>query len=319
MKALQFSTTGSVDNLKLVDLTIPIPDAGEVLVRVKSAGLNPSDLKNVLGRFPYTTLPRVPGRDFAGIVEQGPQELLGKAVWGTGKGPGFLRDGSHAEYLVVPASGVALKPDSLSFAQAASIGVPFTTAYDAVERTGIKHNTSFLVIGGNGAVGTAALAFAKIKGARVLAAVRKAEHAEVLRRKGYDAIVLDSTASLERQVSEFFPGGAHVIFDTTGFWLPAAVSALANFGQIAIIAAPADGMVDFPALALYRKGGVLVGVNSLLYDNTQCAAMLKDFGHYFDEGVLPRPEGVTEIALVDGITQYKAVEAGSSDKAVLIP
>ncbi|MFH7617879.1 alcohol dehydrogenase catalytic domain-containing protein, partial [Pseudomonas syringae group genomosp. 7] len=78
----------SVDNLKLVDLTIAIPDAVEVLVRVKAAGLNHSDLKNVLGRFPYTTLPRVPGRDYAGIVEQGPQELLGKAVWGTGKGPG---------------------------------------------------------------------------------------------------------------------------------------------------------------------------------------------------------------------------------------
>ncbi|MFH7407639.1 zinc-binding alcohol dehydrogenase family protein, partial [Pseudomonas syringae pv. tagetis] len=80
-------------------------------------------------------------------------------------------------YLVVPASGVALKPASLSLAQDASNGVPYTTAYDAVERTGNKHNTSFLVIGGNAAVGTAALALAKIKGARHLAALPKAEHA----------------------------------------------------------------------------------------------------------------------------------------------
>jgi NADPH:quinone reductase-like Zn-dependent oxidoreductase len=319
MKALQFTSTGSVDNLKLIELATPAPAADEVLIRVKAAGLNPSDLKNVLGRFPYTTLPRVPGRDFAGIVEQGPAELVGQAVWGTGKGPGFLRDGSHAEFLVVPASGVARKPDSLSFAQAAAIGVPFTTAYDAVERTGIKQGTTFLVIGGNGAVGTAALALAKIKGARVLAAVRRADQAEALRAKGYDVIVLDRAESLAEQVSEVFPGGAEVIFDTTGFWLPASVSALANFGRIAIIAAPVDGMVNFPALALYRKGGVLVGVNSLLYDNTQCASMLEDFGHYFDEGVLLPPEGVKEIALADGIAQYKAIEAGSSDKTVLIP
>jgi len=319
MKALQFTATGSIDHLALVDLPTPVPAADEILVRVKAAGLNPSDVKNVLGRFPYTTLPRVPGRDFAGIVEQGPANMLGQAVWGTGRGPGFLRDGSHAEYLTLPASGVALKPESLSFAQAAAIGVPYTTAYDAVERTGINPGTTFLVIGGNGAVGTAALALAKIRGARVLAAVRRPEQAAALEAKGYPAIVLDSAESLGAQVAEVFPSGAQVVFDTTGFWLPASVSALANFGRIAIIAAPVDGMVNFPALALYRKGGVLVGVNSLLYDTTQCAAMLKDFGHYFDEGSLPAPEGVREVALVDGIAEYKAVESGSSDKTVLIP
>ena len=319
MKALQFTATGSVDHLKLVELATPTPGADEILVRVKAGGLNPSDLKNVLGRFSYTTLPRVPGRDFAGIVEQGPAELVGKAVWGTGKGPGFLSDGSHAEFLAVPASGIALKPTSLSFAQAAAIGVPFTTAYDAIERTGIKQGTTFLVVGGNGAVGTAALALAKIRGARVLAAVRRTDQAEALRAKGYDAIVLDSAESLARQVSEVFPGGAEVIFDTTGFWLATSVSALADFGRIAIIAAPVDGMVNFPALGLYRKGGVLVGVNSLLYNTTQCAVMLQDFGHYFDEGILLAPERVKEIALKDGIAGYKAIEAGSSDKTVLIP
>jgi NADPH:quinone reductase-like Zn-dependent oxidoreductase len=319
MKALQFTATGSIDHLSLVDLPPPTPATDEILVRVKAAGLNPSDVKNVLGRFPYTTLPRVPGRDFAGVVEQGPADMIGQEVWGTGKGPGFLRDGSHAEFFTLPATGVALKPKSLSFAQAAAIGVPFTTAYDAVERTGIKQGTSFLVIGANGAVGTAALALAKIRGARVLAAVRRPEHAAALEAKGYQTIVLDSAQSLGAQVAEVFPGGAEVVFDTTGFWLPASVSALANFGRIAIIAAPVDGMVNFPALALYRKGGVLVGVNSLLYDTTQCAAMLKDFGHYFDEGVLPAPEGVREVALIDGIAEYKAVEGGNSDKTVLIP
>lgn len=319
MKALQFTATGSIDHLSVVDLPTPTPATDEILVRVKAAGLNPSDIKNVLGRFPYTTLPRVPGRDFAGVVEQGPAHMIGQEVWGTGKGPGFLRDGSHAEFFTLPATGVALKPKSLSFAQAAAIGVPFTTAYDAVERTGVKQGTSFLVIGANGAVGTAALALAKIRGARVLAAVRRPEQAAALESKGYQAIVLGSTESLGAQVAEVFPGGAEVVFDTTGFWLPASVSALANFGRIAIIAAPVDGMVNFPALALYRKGGILMGVNSLLYDTTQCAAMLKDFGHYFDEKVLPAPARVRAVALIDGIAEYKAIEAGSSEKTVLIP
>ena len=319
MKALHFTATGSLEHLALVDLDTPVPAADEVLVRVKAAGLNPSDVKNVLGRFPYTTLPRVPGRDFAGVVEQGPAHLLGKAVWGTGKGPGFLRDGAHAQWLTVPAQGVALKPATLSFAQAAAIGVPYTTAFDAVERAGVGQGTSFLVIGGNGAVGTAALALGRLRGARVLAAVRRPEQAAALQAKGYQTLLLDTAVSLTDQVNAVFPGGADVIFDTTGFWLPAAVDALANLGRVVIIAAPVDGMVDFPALALYRKGGILLGVNSLLYDTVKSAAMLAAFGHFFDEGLLPAPEGIREVALVDALASYWDVEGGSSEKIVLVP
>lgn len=90
MKALQFDKTGDLSSLRFVDVPTPVPGADEVLVEIKAAGLNPSDVKNVLGRFPYTTLPRIPGRDFAGVVVQGPQALIGKEVWGTGRDLGFL-------------------------------------------------------------------------------------------------------------------------------------------------------------------------------------------------------------------------------------
>ena len=66
MKALQFDRTGDLAALSFTEIADPVPAADEVLVEVHAAGLNPSDVKNVLGRFPYTTLPRVPGRDFAG-------------------------------------------------------------------------------------------------------------------------------------------------------------------------------------------------------------------------------------------------------------
>lgn len=102
MKALQFTATGDLSTLRFVDVATPVPAAGEVLVQIKAAGLNPSDAKNVLGRFPYTTLPRIPGRDFAGVVVEGPQEWVGQAVWGTGRDLGFFADGSHAQYLTCP-------------------------------------------------------------------------------------------------------------------------------------------------------------------------------------------------------------------------
>ncbi len=319
MNALQFSATGDLSALRFVEVATPVPAPGEVLVRIKAAGLNPSDVKNVLGRFPYTTLPRIPGRDFAGVVVQGPQALVGQEVWGTGRDLGFFADGSHAEYLTVSAKGVAPKPSHLSFAQAASLGVPYTTAWDALERSGVSKGTRVLVIGANGAVGSAALALAKIRGAQVLAAVRRPQQAEMLQGQGFEAIVLDNPEALGAQVLGVFKGGADVIFDTTGFWLPAAVAGLAPFGRIAIIAAPVDGQVQLPALALYRKGGSVVGINSLLYDCEQCAVMLEQFGRFFDEGALPLPTGLREVALADGVPCFEAVNQGSADKIILLP
>jgi len=319
MKALQFSRTGDLAALQYVDLPKPVAGPDEVLIQVKAAGLNPSDVKNVLGRFPYTTLPRVPGRDFAGIVVQGPQALLGQEVWGTGKEPGFFRDGSHAEFLTLPAKGVALKPKHLSFSQAASLGVPYTTAWDALQRSLVGADTRLLVIGANGAVGSAALALGKILGAQVLGAVRRPEQLKALQEQGFDAILLDAAEALAGQVSGIFKGGADVIFDTTGFWLPGAVSALAPFGRIAIIAAPVDGHVQLPALALYRKGGSVVGINSLLYDCQACAKMLDQFGRFFDEGSLPLPTGLFESPLSEGLARYAEVNQGAGEKVILLP
>ncbi|HSC83969.1 MAG TPA: zinc-binding alcohol dehydrogenase family protein [Pseudomonas sp.] len=320
MHALQFSSTGDLAALNHVELPRPTPADGEVLVQVHAAGLNPSDVKNVLGRFPYTTLPRVPGRDFAGMVVEGPEQLLGKAVWGTGKGLGFSRDGSHAQYICLPAAGVALKPESLSFSQAAALGVPYTTAWDALTRSQVGQGTRLLVIGANGAVGTAALGLAKALGAEVLAAVRNRQLQEQLLDSGTPCLLLDSAEQLASQVEAVFPGGAEVIFDTTGFWLPAAVSALATFGRIAYIAAPLDGMVNLPALNLYRRGGTLVGVNTLLYSPADCARMLDQFGKLFDQGLLTPPSGLREVPLSAGPAAYDAVNApGSCDKFILLP
>lgn len=84
-----------------------------MLVELCAAAVNRGDLLNALGSFPLTTLPRIPGRDFAGIVVEGPHELVGTEIWGAGCGDlGFSRDGSHAGYIVVPRDAVVRKPFS---------------------------------------------------------------------------------------------------------------------------------------------------------------------------------------------------------------
>jgi NADPH:quinone reductase len=197
--------------------------------------------------------------------------------------------------------------------------VPYTTAWDALERSGVDANTRLLVIGANGAVGSAAIALAKVRGAQVLAAVRRPDQVAALEEQGFKAILLGKPEELSAQVNAVFAGGADVIFDTTGFWLPPSVQALAPFGRIAIIAAPVDGHVQLPALALYRKGGSVVGINSLLYSVEACARMLEQFGALFDEGSLPLPTGLVEVPLQQGLARYEDVNQGSTDKVILLP
>ena len=320
MQALSFDKTGDLAALALIERPTPVPAAGEVLVEVKAAGLNPSDVKNVLGFFPaYTTPPRVPGRDFAGVVRQGPADLVGKSVWGTGLGLGFTQDGTHAEYLTLPAAGCAIMPENLSFAQAAACGVPYTTAWDGISRAKVGPGTHFLVIGGNGAVGRAALGLGRALGAKVVAAVRREDQAAALETLGYETLLLGTPENLPGQALAKFGAHADAIFETTGAWLPAAIPAAAKHGAICVIAPPGMGKptVDFPVLDFYRRGLTLIGVNTLLHDTIGCAKMLAEFSVLFRSGALPPPPEPKSMKLSDGLEAFRLVHAGFSEKIVL--
>jgi NADPH:quinone reductase-like Zn-dependent oxidoreductase len=321
MQALAFDKKGDLSALTLGERPAPIIAEGEALVEIRAAGLNPSDVKNVLGFFPYTTLPRIPGRDFAGLVLQGPPELVGKKVWGTGLGLGFTQDGTHAERVKLPANGCALMPGRLSFAEAAACGVPYTTAFDGLKRAGVGPGKTLLVIGGHGAVGRAALALGKAMGGRVLAGVRREAQAKTLEALGYNSLVLGAPDQLATQVARKFAGGADVIFETTGAWLPSAVRACGLHGAICVIAPPGMGQltVDFPVLDFYRRGLTLIGVNSLLHDTVACATMLAQFAAWFDSGDLPPPPQPHSRPLSEGVSAYAQVNGGFSEKIVLVP
>jgi NADPH2:quinone reductase len=106
---------GDPSVLKVAEVPAPTIDENAALVRVMSASINPSDVKNVAGAMRQSTLPRIPKRDFAGVVEAGPSEWIGAEVWGTGCDTGFTRDGTHA----VPVASLCRKPETLSFEEAA--------------------------------------------------------------------------------------------------------------------------------------------------------------------------------------------------------
>src|SRR3954453_8259294 len=100
----------------------------DAVVEIKAAGVNPSDVKAATGLMPYAVFPRTPGRDFAGVVIDGPPEWLGRGVFGSAGDLGIRRHGTHATHLVVEAAALVEKPAAVSMEEAAGIGVPFVTA-----------------------------------------------------------------------------------------------------------------------------------------------------------------------------------------------
>src|SRR3989440_9302621 len=148
----------------------------DLLIEVKAAAVNPSDVKAATGLMPYAVFPRTPGRDYAGVVIDGPTGWIGREAFGSSGDLGIRRDGTHATHLVVEADAVVEKPNSISWEEAAGIGVPFVTAMEGLRRAGIPNaGETVLVMGVNGKVGQAAVQIASWHGARVIGVVRKDE------------------------------------------------------------------------------------------------------------------------------------------------
>src|SRR4051812_45741192 len=173
MQALQITRHGPPAELRARDVPAPQVGPGQVRVEIQGAGVNPSDVASAEGRFPGAVLPRVLGRDFAGIVTEGPADLVGAPVWGTGGDLGNSRDGTHAEQIVLPADAVARRPANVTVERAAAVGVPFLAAWSALVDLGELGVGGWVVISGAaGAVGGAATEIAAARGAHVLALVK---------------------------------------------------------------------------------------------------------------------------------------------------
>lgn len=304
----------SLDALQIEDGPTPATGEDTALVRVKAAGLNPSDLMNIKGAFHYTTLPRVPGRDYAGLVEKGPKDWVGRSVWGSGAELGFSQDGTYAEFVTVPAASLVEKPANLSFAAAAAAGVPFATAYQSlVQAARIQAGEIALITGAAGAVGSAACQIALERGARVLGLVKDPGAIEAVE-------MIRSDEDVVARVRELTGGrGVDVCLDTvSGPVFPAAIASLAIDGRLAIIVAKGDGKVTLDLRDLYRRRLQLLGINTLLVNTSETAAIYRKLSPLFEAGKLRSAEPA-QISFADIHSALKEMEKGSIPKTVLVP
>jgi len=323
MQAILIEHFGDPTKLRPVEVPRPDPADGEILIEVHAAAVNRSDVLNVRGSFAFTTLPRIPGRDFAGVVVEGPQELVGKEVWGTGGGElGFVRDGSHAQYLTVSRNAVAPKSDTLSLEEASASGLAYVTAGSAlVELGGVSTGQTILVTGAAGGVGSAAAMIARWKGARVIGAIKDESERARAERAGVGVIVDTSREKVTEAVLAATDGrGANFVLDAVGGPLfEPALKSLGKKGRMVVITTTPDKQhVSFDLLDFYRKGLCLFGLMTSFLDAEGSAAVLRDLGPGFDEGALRAPAIVERYPLEQAGTAYARVESGKAAGRVVL-
>lgn len=294
--------------------------AGEVLVDIHAAGVNPSDAKAALGLMPYAVFPRTPGRDFAGVVVEGPADWKGAEVFGSSGDLGIRRDGTHATHLVVEPSALVRVPAGVSLREAAGIGVPFVTAQEGFRRAGApKPGDVVLIMGVNGKVGQAAAQIAGWRGARVLGVVRRKEP---YAGHGRVEVIDASSCDVAERVRELTGGhGADIVFNTVGDpYYAAATSAMAKAGRQILIAA-VDRIVPFDIFAFYRGRHTYVGIDTLALTSAETADVLRDLVPGFAAGAL-RPYPILPSAvlpLARAGEAYRAVLGAERNRIVLDP
>jgi NADPH2:quinone reductase len=288
MRAIRFKAFGDPSVLELAEVAVPAIAETMALVRVMAASINPSDVKNLAGAMKQTTLPRIPGRDFAGVVEAGPAEWIGAAAWGTGGDTGFTRDGTHAEMIAVPVASLRRKPDTLSFDEAASVGVNYIAAWCGLEAAGLQAGETVLLIGAGGGVGGAAAQIARRFGARVIGATGGK--------------------------------GADVVFDLVGgVMFRNAVNSLALRGRLIEIAVTGQREVSFDLADFYHNESRLYGVDTLKRDLKASAKVLEALMPGFVAGDYRAAPIAETCGLGDAQEAYRKVAAGSTGRIVLRP
>ncbi|WP_445525888.1 quinone oxidoreductase family protein [Streptomyces cyslabdanicus] len=312
MRALRFERFGGPDVLYVGEVADPVVGDGMAVVSVRAASVNPSDVMVVSGRLEGVTLPRTPGRDFAGVVLEGPDDWVGTEVWGTGGDVGSSIDGSHAERIALPVSALARKPGTVDFAEAATVGVNFVVGWlGAIETAGLAAGETIAVFGVSGGVGGAVAQIARAIDARRIVGV--APHAPAAGTPAAEIIdefvPFDNDTDVPAEIRRITGGrGVDVVYDAVGgVTTPSAVASLAHRGRLVVISAVGTPTAEIDLRDFYHRELRMLGADSRKLDVTASAERLERISPYFECGRF-RPLPIAQTFDLDhGPHAYRAV------------
>ncbi len=303
--------------LRAGDMPDPTPNAGEVRVRIKASGVNPSDVKMRLGTGSAgNQFPRIiPHSDGAGIIDLVgagvPASRVGERVW-VWNARWNRAFGTAAEFVTLPAEQAVKLPDNTDFAAGACFGIPALTAWQGVETDGgVAAGEWVLVNGGAGAVGHYAVQMAALKGARIIATVSSAAKAAHARAAGAEIVIDRKKEDIVQRIRSVTGGkgvarAIEVDFAGNIDWLP---SVMADYGLVAIYGSTArEAMVAFGPSILANIGYRFF----IVYNQPPAlrARAIASLTQMLQEGRLKHTIAAT-LKLSDIAAAHEAVEQGS--------
>jgi NADPH:quinone reductase-like Zn-dependent oxidoreductase len=233
MKAITFAEFGDPDILALTDVPDPKVGPGEVLIRVRSASVNPVDWKVAMGYLAplmHVEFPAIPGWDVAGVVEavglDTPEWSVGDEVIAYAR-KDWVHGGTFAELVTAPVRTVARKPTSLDWNQAAGLPLAGLTAYQLLHRLGTKAGDTVLIHAAAGGVGLLGVQIARALGARVIGTASEGNH-DFLRDLGAEPVTYGD--GLAERVRALAPDGVDVVADFVGGVLEETLAVLKEGG-----------------------------------------------------------------------------------------
>jgi NADPH2:quinone reductase len=325
MRAAYYEKNGTAKEvLHLAEVETPTAGPGEVRVKLKTSGVNPSDVKNRMGLTRKIASPRViPHSDGAGeidMVGEGvPQSRIGEQVW-TWNAQWKRPFGTAAEYVVLPSDQAVTLPRSVSFEAGACLGIPAMTASHAVALAEAGPGKTIMISGGAGAVSHYAIQFAKLRGAKVIVTVSSSEKAKLATEAGADHTIDYKSENVGDRVKEFTNGqGVDALIE---------LDLTANAKMIPAMMRPRGTVVVYGNLPEATIPAAFCLVNSiqikffLVYDLTPAerAAAVKEITRLLQENRLINNVAQT-YPLDQIVAAHEAVESGkiAGNVVVTIP
>lgn len=319
MKAIRIQQPGEPEVMQVEEIGDLQPDAGEVRVRIRAAGINPVDTYIRSGKYPTPPTPFTPGGDGAGEID-----ALGDGVtdWKIGDRVylGLRSSGSYAQQAIAKADSLYRLPDNISFAQGAALGVPYATAYCALYFSGAaKAGDVVLVHGASGGVGLAAVQICRAKGFTVLGTAGTPAGLKLVEEQGADAVFDHTTADYVQELAGFNCGrGPDVILEMlANVNLPKDLSLIAPRGRIAIIGSRGEVTIN-PRDAMGKNSSI---TGFILFNAT--SDELRQAHEFIFQGLEQgslHPIVRCELPLEAAPRAHEMVmESGAGGKIVLVP
>lgn len=335
MRAAWYDALGPAQQaLQIGTQPVPAPAAGEILARIHTSGINPSDVKKRAGARGPMQFPRIiPHSDGAGIIEAVgpniPETRIGERVW-FWNAQGNRPFGTAAEYIALPADQAVPLPDNLSLADGACLGIPAMTAHvalnagEAAPRPDLPHlqNQTLLVTGANGAVAHYAIGFAKQAGARVIATTGNPAAADHAQAMGCDHILPHASANPEtfaQSIADITADtGIHtVITSEFGSIIETLPPLLRQGGRIVSYGSELAPTPPLPFYPLMFKNAALHLIFLYQADPALRAAAVTGINHFMGNGKIPAVIDST-FPLEEIAAAHERVESGDKRGMVIL-